>query len=98
MEYLLLWSGDKKGMRKARIPAIEARGISGHYRDGKFYRPDMTAIRAALPFRYRAAMDREPAMWFDKHDDGKAATMRLYSSRGKELVQLYLQPLKGENQ
>ena len=96
MEFLLLWSGNRRGMKKARIAGVESRGIAGIWRNGKLYTPDRAAIRAALPFRYRAAMDRDPCIWFDAHHDDRAATMHLYSSRGKELVQLYLQPLKGE--
>lgn len=98
MEYLLLWSGDKKGMRKARIPAFESRGIAGHWRNGKLWIPDAASIRAALPFRYRAAFDRACGVfWFDARGKDFPASMRLESSRGKPLVTLYLQPLtKGE--
>ena len=99
MEYLLLWSGERRGMKKARIPAFESNGIAGHWRDGKLWIPDAAAIRAAIPFRYRAAFDRSCGVfWFDARGKDFPATMRLYSSRGKELVQLVLQPLKGETE
>jgi hypothetical protein len=97
MEYLLLWSGEARGMRKARIPAFESNGLAGHWRDGKLWIPDAAAIRAALPFRYRAAFDRACGVfWFDKRGKDFPASMHLNSSRGKWLVTLYLQPLKGE--
>ena len=65
MEYLMLWSGDMYGMRKARVPAVENTGICGHWRNGKCMVPDMGAIRKALPRRYRAMFDRHAALWFD---------------------------------
>ena len=65
-------------------------------RDGKLWMPDSAAIRAALPFRYRAAFDRNCGVfWYDKRGTDYAATMHLYSSRNKPLMTLYLQPLKG---
>lgn len=94
MEYLLLWSGDKRGMKKSRIPAREHNGVYGHWRDGKLFVPDLAAVRAALPFRYRKAHDRNAAIWFDRDSNDAPATQHLSDSRGRPLLTLYLQPLK----
>lgn len=93
MEYLLLWSGELRGMKKARIPAVAHAGLSGNWRDGICYNPSRDSIRAALPYRLRAAFDRA-AIWFDRHNDSKPCTAYLTSTRGKQLATLYFQPLK----
>lgn len=95
MEYLLLWSGEKRGMKKARIPAKEHNGVYGHWRDGRLYIPDLAAVRAALPFRYRKAHDRNAAIWFDRDRNDAPAVRNLTDCRGRPLLTLYLQPLKG---
>lgn len=93
MEYLLLWSGIVRGMRKARIPAISSRGITGHLAKGQLVTPCKDSIRAALPFRFRAAFDRDSSVWFDKHKPDYPCRIHLTNRRGKAMVTLYLQPL-----
>ncbi len=93
MEYLLLWSGDCKGMRKARIPAIPAQGITGHVGRYGLIVPDCDAIRKALPARLRKAFDRAGGFWFDKMSNISPAAMSLADRRGKPIVTLYLQPI-----
>lgn len=101
MQFLLLWSGDKRGMRKARIDAIENTvGTVGHWRGGKVYLPCPVQLREALPYRYRAAFDRDanwgglPQVWEDATNNDAPLTIRLLSSRLKPLLTIYLQPLK----
>ena len=101
MQFLLLWSGDVKGMRKTRIDAIENTvGTVGHWRDGKLYLPDARQVRAALPYRFRASFDRGvnwhglPQVWQDATNNDAPLTIRLLSSRLKPLLTIYLQPLK----
>lgn len=90
MQYLLLWSGEKRGMRKARISAVESRGLCGHWRNGALLVPCRDSIRAALPYRYRKSFDRA-SMWYQ---DRGPTVCHLASTRGKSLVTIYLQPLE----
>lgn len=94
MEYLLLWSGSNdKGMKKARIPATEAQGITGHIGRYGLVVPDREAIVAALPYRFKKAMRRCGGFWFDHNNDRSPAHCDLSDRRGKHLIRLYLQPL-----
>ena len=94
MEYLLLWSGDCRGMKKARIPATPTQGITGHIGRYGLVVPDRASLRAALPYRLRKALDRCGGFWFDQSNDKSAAHMDLQGYRGAPLVRLYLQPLE----
>jgi hypothetical protein len=100
MQFLLLWSGNKLGFRKARIQGKPSKGIIGHWREGNVYVPDATQLRASIPKRYLPAYDRQvnfgglPQIWADERDNDLPLTIRLYGSRGKLLVLIYLQPLK----
>ena len=61
MDFLLLWSGDVKGMRKARIPSIPCQGFLHRLdKEGAAVVPDTTAIGQALPARLRLAFERAP--------------------------------------
>ncbi len=96
MKYLLLWSGYVPGMKKAVIPALEnKRGICGHYIGEKIYVPCAESIRAALPYKFRAAFDRSGGvLWFDKRGADYPASVTLcYAKSGRDMVTLYLQPL-----
>ena len=93
MEYLLLWSGDVRGMKKARVDSTPSTGIIGHYDGRDIVKPNSAQVRAALPYRFRAAFDRANGYWFDKNRNDAPAICDLYSTRGKLLVKLYLQPL-----
>jgi len=92
MEYLLLWSGQIRGMRKARIPAVDAPGMVGHIGPRGLVNPDPAAVRATLPFRFRKAFDRA-AVWYNRHHDAGPAVIRLADRRGRPIATLYLQPL-----
>lgn len=64
--------------------------------------PDRNAVRAALPARWRRALDRSGAPWFDRNArilaDGQviggAAHMTLCGSRGRPLATLYFFPVR----
>jgi hypothetical protein len=99
MDYLLLWSGAVRGMRKARIPSTPAPGMIGHIGPLGLVNPDPAAVRAALPYRFRKAFDRAgPYFWYDKYARVGPAVLRLSDRRGKPLVTVYLQPLTAEEE
>lgn len=98
MEYLLLWSGDVKGLEKARINSVAA---TGYHSDkcpetGKYVMPDKIAVRALLPYRLRKAFDRSQAARYSKPGQLKAQPwcFKLTSVKGRFLTQIYLQPLR----
>ena len=93
MEYLLLWSGDIAGMKKVRIPAIKAMGILSHAdKDGNLVAPDRVAIRAALPYRLRAAFNRSNMGRMVHTRRDMPMMFEIRTTRVKWLTQLYLQP------
>ena len=94
MEYLLLWSGDIRGMKKTRIPVSAAQGMIGHIGRYGLVVPDRQVLRQALPYRFRKACDRAGGFWFDKFRDDSPAHMELTDRRGRYLTTLYLQPVK----
>lgn len=104
MQFLLLWSGDKPGMRKAIIPAMENKiGTVGHWRDGKCYLPDAQSLQAAIPSRYRKAYDKAinwhglPQVWCDATNNDAPLAIHLNRSGKrykKHLITIYLQPMK----
>lgn len=101
MEFLLLWSGDVKGMKKARIAGFENKvSTLGSWQGGKLYLPDPAQLRNALPYRFMASYDRAinwhglPQIWMDATNGKAPLTIRLQDSTLKRnLVTLYLQPL-----
>ena len=105
MEFLLLWPGDKIGMRKGIVQGVESGGIVGHYRGGKVYVPNGQQIRELLPLRYRKAWDRQakhwdelPQLWQDKTNNLSPLTIHLlYSNNDRPMLTLYLQPLEKES-
>lgn len=104
MEFLLLWSGDKPGMKKCRIASFENTvGTVGHWRNGKLYLPNPDDLRAAIPYRYLKAYDNAvnwfglPQIWQDARNNNAPLAIHLNRSgkRYKQhLITLYLQPLK----
>ncbi|MBG6172697.1 hypothetical protein IWQ55_000276 [Labrenzia sp. EL_208] len=98
MKYLLLWSGDVKGMRKAEISAVRA-DLSGHLDEkGEIVRPCPEEVRAALPYRFRHAFGKSTGMfWFLEHKPDYPATLTVRGYRGRELVRLVLQPLRAQS-
>lgn len=99
MEFLLLWSGDVKGMRKTRIPAITCQGfLQRHDETGAAVVPDRLAIAEALPARLRAAFDRAQmtevkAIGGQKCRRQLPLMFDLCRSDGSWITRLYLQPL-----
>lgn len=77
----------------ASLPSVYAGRWSSAERD--LVRPDPDAIRACLPYRYRAAWDRTGgSLWHpDSHVTGWGAShVTLHDSRGKVLNTLYAVP------
>ena len=104
MKFLMLWSGDKLGMRKGIVQGVESKGVVGHYKEGKVYLPDAQQVRDLLPKRYRKAFDAQaywqglPQVWMDARDNNAPLTMRLlYKRNSRTMLQLYFQPLTVES-
>lgn len=94
MSYLLLWSGDIRGMKKARIAATPATGIlSNRDESGALVSPDRDAIRVALPYRFRAAWDRVANTLTRDNRKGAPFFWTLRDRRGRYLTTIYAQPL-----
>lgn len=94
MHYNLLWYGDIRGMKKARIAAITSHGMTGHLENDKLYVPCPNETRDALPYRLRAAYERGVGMWFDNNDDNLPCHMALNDRRGRYITTIYLQPIR----
>lgn len=102
MEFLLLWSGEVRGMRKARIPAVPATGfLSRTDERGALVAPKRDAIRAALPKRLRPAFDRahlaDAASRIGEANGRQSALFYdLVSADDRPITRLYLQPLDAD--
>jgi hypothetical protein len=83
---MLYFNVNGAGFKGARIPG-EAAGLIGVYVDGVPYQPDHAAVRAVLPYRWRAAWDRRPSMWFDNATG--VARAHLTDRRGRPLTTIY---------
>ena len=104
MKFLMLWSGNKIGMRKGIVQGVESKGIVGHYNNGKVYVPDAKQVRYLLPKRYLKAFDAQvqwqglPQVWMDARDNNAPLTVRLiYKRNYRTMLQLYFQPLIEES-
>jgi hypothetical protein len=101
MKFLLLWSGDVAGMKKAFIEPVEnTAGVVGHWSGGKLYLPDPKEVRDALPIRFLKAWDRQcnwhglPQVWQDERHNDAPLVIRLgYANSRKIMLTIYLQPL-----
>ena len=108
MQFLMLWSGDKPGLRKGIVQGVaNSKGIVGHYRGGKVYLPDAKQVRELLPKRYRKAFDAQcifdgSIVGFSKvsHDSNAPLILRLQYARPRRypMLQLYFQPLTEDAQ
>lgn len=102
MEFLLLWSGDVRGMRKERIPAEPCRGFLHRLDEaGAAVVPSRAAINDALPTRLRPAFGR--SLMCQVHNDEGMRGQRqppllfdLCRLNGSWITRLYLQPLDTE--
>ena len=104
MKFLMLWSGDKLGMRKGIVQGVESKGVVGHYKEGKVYLPDPQQVRDLLPKRYLKAFDAQvhwqglPQIWMDARYNNAPLTIRLlYKRNCRTMLQLYFQPLTEES-
>ena len=103
-KFLMLWSGDKLGMRKGLISPMRSKGIVGHWHGGNVYLPEPSEVKALLPKRYLKAWDRQsrhwqglPQVWQDNRHNDSPLTIRLnYARGGKTMLTLYFQPIHGD--
>lgn len=99
MDFLLLWSGDVRGMNKAVIPSATCSGFLHRIDEkGDAVVPDVGAIAEALPHRLRPAFERAP-MTEVKTIGGQCRKCQsplmfdLCRIGGSWITRLYLQPL-----
>lgn len=100
--YTVLHSGDARDCAKGPVRALPCTGAgyAAHYFEGHgLVEPDLEAVRACLPHRWRAAWDRHAGgMWFTAEEPGKDSKRpcyrRLTDSRGRYLTTIYLQPYR----
>lgn len=93
-------SDGRSTFRKFVVPSVPA-AMVGHWdRESRsLVAPDKAAIRAALPYRLRAAFDRTAGcFWFGGNSLGGAVRqmaghLPLYGYRGKLLATLYAIPV-----
>jgi len=88
--YVLHLSKSRDGFGKPRVPALRS-AYTGHWIEETqtTVKPDMAAIRAALPHYYRKAFDRAFGLWFDKHNNEAPAYITLKDARGRYLNTVY---------
>ena len=104
MQFMMLWSGNKIGMRKGVVQGVECKGTVGHYKGGKVYLPDPQQVRDLLPKRYLKAFDAQvhwqglPQVWMDSRNKTAPLTILLrYKRNSRIMLQLYFQPLTEES-
>ena len=99
MDFLLLWSGDVRGMKKAIIPSVPCKGFLHRIDEaGAAVVPDVDAIVEALPKRLKPAFERAG---MTEVKDGRGAGVKpqgplmfdLCRADGSWITRLYLQPL-----
>lgn len=76
---------------KFRVPGTPA-ALVGTWVDGRPWRPDPVAFRAAIPFRWRKAFDRDGLFWYDKYNNATPAHTVLRDRRGNYLATVYCTP------
>lgn len=98
MQFFCLVNGTPKNVpisqMKFRVDGDEC-ALVGTWHNGKPYAPNRQQFRAALPYRWRKAFDRECqglAFW---HDDRlKQCHISLSDRRGRYLATVYCQPIE----
>lgn len=99
MDFLLLWSGEVKGMRKVRIPSVLCQGFLHRLdEEGVAVVPDAAAIAEALPARLRLAFERAPmtevkTIGAQSRKHQPPLMFDLCRLDGSWITRLYLQPL-----
>jgi hypothetical protein len=89
LHFQLMTGSRIRGFGKPVVKAAE-RGLTGVYREGKPYGPDMSAVRECLPFRFRKAFDRAGGTWwFISGEEERASYVTLRDRRGKYLATIY---------
>lgn len=74
---------------KFHVAGVEA-ALSGTWVDGKPFSPDPAEFRAALPYRWRKAFDRDGAFWHDRDIPRCRVTLR--DRIGRYLATVYCVP------
>lgn len=93
MNYLVLWSGNVRGARKARIGAERAHLI-GHYVNGAPMTFDGKAFRETLAPQHKRAWDEGRAQsWLTGDKPDSPWAVHIYGTRGQRLATYYCQPL-----
>ncbi|WP_227272050.1 hypothetical protein [Roseobacter weihaiensis] len=99
MDFLLLWSGDVRGMRKAQIPSTPCKGYLHRIdENGAAVVPDREAIEAVLPVRLRPAFRRSQQCQINNDEPMRGQRQAplmfdLCRQNGTWITRLYLQPL-----
>lgn len=97
MQFLCLINGTPANVKtenmKFRVDGDEC-AIVGSWHNGKPYRPNREQFRAALPYRWRAAFDREQAFWHSKEGGAEQCKISLSDARGRYLATIYCQPVQ----
>lgn len=94
MEFFCMVNGTPRNVpnMKFHVPGDEC-AIVGTWHDGKPYAPNKAAFRAALPYRWCAAFDREGEFvpfWHDRY--APQCRVNLADRRGRYLATIYCQP------
>lgn len=93
MQYLVLWSGNIRGARKARIGSERAY-LVGHYVDGWPVTFDRDQFREAIAAQHRKAWDEHRAQaWLTSDKPDAPWAVDIYGTRGNRLATYYCQPM-----
>lgn len=106
VEFVLHLSNPAAGFGKPRIAAIPA-VYAGTYdtESREILKPDATAVRDALPYRWRKAFDRATHFWFGKDSrvdesgrhNGPVPHLELRDYRGRWINTVYAIPCRVES-
>lgn len=98
MQFFYMINGSHNGISarqmKGYVAARESH-VSGYWKDGKPYLPDMESLKSLIPYRWRKALSR--AQVWTKEDAARqfeCIYCTLYNARGKYLATIYFQPAK----
>ena len=93
MEYLVLWSGNIRGARKARIGSERAH-LVGHYVDGWPMTFNGAQFRESLAPQHKRAWDDGRAQaWLTGDKPDSPWAVYIYGTRHNRLATYYCQPL-----
>ena len=95
MQFFCLVNGTPRNVPLSQMKfTVEGRecAIAGTWDNGKPYEPCRAQFRESLPYRWRAAFDREQFFWHDK--DKPQCAINLSDRRGRYIATIYCQPVK----